>query len=65
MQTDEELRKAIENEQISAIDMEKLKQKLSKVEQTVNNLEKQKKSLENEWNAQKVRIFLKFTKIIE
>lgn len=56
IERDEELKKAIENEQISVTDVEKLKNKLQGIEQTVQSLEKEKKLLENERNAQKVRI---------
>uniref|UniRef100_A0A1I8EL00 HOOK N-terminal domain-containing protein n=1 Tax=Wuchereria bancrofti TaxID=6293 RepID=A0A1I8EL00_WUCBA len=53
IQTDEELRKTVEREQISATDMGKLKSKLQETEQTARNLEKQKELLENERNVQK------------
>ncbi|VDK82710.1 unnamed protein product [Litomosoides sigmodontis] len=53
MEREEELKKAIENEQISANDVEELRNKLNGIERTVHNLEKQKKVLENERNAQK------------
>ncbi|EFO28431.2 hypothetical protein LOAG_00027 [Loa loa] len=53
IQADEELRKALEKEQLSATDMEKLRNRLKETEQTAHNSEKQKKLLENEWNVQK------------
>lgn len=55
IQTDEELKKAMEKEQISATDMEKLENRLQEIEQIARSLEKQKKLLENEWNSQKVQ----------
>ncbi|KAM3717271.1 Girdin [Dirofilaria immitis] len=50
VQTDEGLKKTVE---ISASDMEKLKNQLHQAEQIACNLEKQKKLLENERNTQK------------
>uniref|UniRef100_A0A915PJL1 HOOK N-terminal domain-containing protein n=1 Tax=Setaria digitata TaxID=48799 RepID=A0A915PJL1_9BILA len=52
-QTDEELKKLSGKEQMLAADNENLKNKLEQAEQTVCDLEKQKKLLESERNAQK------------